>query len=191
MLRDIIPSFGRRKAKVDPSPYFEKIEAIEGTNARATARRLVRAQRAAPIIRYPEVRLTKAEERELRQAVSNQRGIPMDEVDLDEVVIPSGLDRRRYRRQVERAEVRRRKKGQRAFNRMVRGGEMKTGTAEALARLQSADTPMGANIRSAIAQHEKVQAKSEGQAERRAVRRAVHEENRERRLAERAAETSA
>lgn len=185
MLRDIFPSFGR-KAKADPSPYFETLDATEGTNARATARRLVRAQRAAPMIRYPEVTLTKDEERELRRAVSEHRGIPVDDVDLDEVVIPSGQARRRWRREVSRAEAKSRRKGQRAFNRMVRDGEMKTGTAEALARLQSEETPMGDNIRSAIAQHERAQAKAEASAETRAARRAEHEANRDRRLAEQA-----
>jgi hypothetical protein len=110
--------FGRSKA--DDQPYYERLEAIEGTNARATARRLVRASRSAPMIRYPEVTLTKAEEKDLRARVAKDKHIKPDDVDLDEIVIPSGEYRRRLRRFVVRAERKKRRKGQRAFNRMVR-----------------------------------------------------------------------
>jgi hypothetical protein len=111
--------FGR-KAKVDPSPVEVDIPVIEGTNARATARRLVRAQRAAPIYRHPDPVLTEDEEDQIRRAVSKRDHIPVDDVDLDTVETVSGPHRRAIRRSIERGEAKRRRKGQRAYNRMVR-----------------------------------------------------------------------
>ncbi len=106
-------------------------------------------------------------------------GIAPDKVDLDEPH-GSGEQRRRARRAEIRRAANTRQKHQRAFNRQEREGIANSEKSHAMAHLQSAATPMGDNIRAAIANFEKAKVAQEAHAVRRAARRAQHEANRER-----------
>lgn len=177
-VRNMIPFL--KKAKVDQSPTLERLEAVEGENARAFARRQRRADQAAAFPVWPEPeKLTAKEQIQLREEIGRAQGVAPENVDLDALIPNSnGESRRRGRRFVERAEEKRRLKGQRAFNRKQRVVRMRQQTAEAMVRLQTEETPMGDNIQAAIDRHLKAQAAMEGSAARRSTRRAVHEARR-------------
>lgn len=178
-VRSMIPFLS--KADVEASPTAYRVPATPGSNARAFARRQRRANRAAPLLVWPDPpKLSRKEARELRKEIAAARGIKdPDKVDLDDVIPGSdGQSRRRGRRYVERADKRRRLRAQRRFNAKIRLDEARVEKAQAMLRLQEADSPMGANIRSAVDVHLKAQSQLEAKAERRAERRAAHEARR-------------
>lgn len=104
----------------------------------------------------PELRKRTDDDDALRERIAKQRGIAPEDVDLDEVVVPSGVYLRRVTRMNQRAADKRRRKGQRSFNRQVREGETRRETAEAITRvLEGPDTPMRRNIIAAAVQYAK------------------------------------
>jgi hypothetical protein len=111
-----------------------------------------------------------------RLQLSKIWGVAVEKVDLDEPH-GSGLARRRARRSQIRDAANNRQRGQRAFNRQEREGVRRREVARAMAMHQSDDTPMGDNIRAAIAGYEKAQIAQAANEIRRAERRAKHAAN--------------
>lgn len=70
----------------------------------------------------------------LRAQIAKERGIKSDElaatIDLDEIIIPSGAALRRGRRKAQRAQAKRKRRGQRRFNRQVRQADFADGVTE-------------------------------------------------------------
>lgn len=91
-------------------------------------------------------------------------GIAPDKVDLDKPY-GDGVQRRAARRASERAAAKQKRSGRKSFNRQEREGVARREKAEAMHRLQGAETPMGDNIRAAVAQREKVIERAKAKAE--------------------------
>ena len=164
----------------DPEPEPLTLEVVLGENARANRRRLARAERKAPIpVLDQSDTLSKDDQERLRQDIAARRGVTPDEVDLDEVVSPSGAARRRYARQVSRDQAARQRRAQRRFSRQQRAQAVREDKAAAIQRvLEGPDTPMRRNVTNWLDRFETNQEDAKVREGQRAARRRVHEARR-------------